>query len=262
MGEAIYRMRKGLSLRRLQGENHSFSPLQIDPEIKKVLSQKFTYLGRGRQCFAFESEDKKTVLKFPRTDIYRLPFYIRALASQDEQQKMLDEKNGRKAFIYDSFGLAQNELQEITGVLYTHLAPTEDTGDKLELIDSLGIKHLLPLNSSIFLIQEKHPLWTASFNLAKNKQEKDRILNALIDAIVKRAKKGILNRDRSFLKNYGFDGETVYQIDVGSFFTSNEYSQEQAYQKSARDSIEPVYQWLEKEDPEMLPLLTERLNRL
>ena len=88
------------------------------------------------------------------------------------------------------------------------------------------------------------------------------MLNALVDAIVRRAKKGILNRDRSFLRNYGFEGGAVYQIDIGSFFTSKELDRESAYQKSARDSIEPIYQWLEKEDPKMLPLLSERLNRL
>ena len=33
-------------------------------ETKEILSQNFHYLTRGRECFIFESQDKKYVLKF------------------------------------------------------------------------------------------------------------------------------------------------------------------------------------------------------
>ncbi len=262
IGKGVYHARKGLSLRRVQGLEQTFSSSQVDPETKKTLSQDFYYLGRGRQCFAFESKDEKYVLKFPRTDIYRLPFWARAFGSHAYQKTLLESKEKRKRFIFESFHLAKEELQDITGVLFSHLGKSEKTTDTLSLIDALGFKHTLPLHSSIFILQEKHSLWTAAFLKAQDLREKERILNALVDAIMKRAQKGILNRDRSFLRNYGFDGEKVYQIDVGSFFRSKNLDSEQAYQKSARDSLEPIHEWLKKTDPEMLQVLNKRLTEL
>jgi hypothetical protein len=93
-----------------------------------------------------------------------------------------------------------------------------------------------------------------------NKKEAEQLLDALLDAIVERAQRGILNRDRSFLRNYGFDGQKAYQIDVGSFFHKPEMALEAVYEKSIRDSTDPVREWLAKTDPEMLPYFDKNLK--
>lgn len=261
-GQGVYYGRKGFSLRRVQGLEQTFSTSQVDPETKNILSQDFTYLGRGRQCFAFASKDEKYVLKFPRTDIYRVPFWARAFGSHVYQKTLFERKEEAKRFLFESFHLAKDELQDITGILFSHLGKSKQTTDTLSLIDALGFKHTLPIHASIFILQKKQSLWTAAFLNAETKKEKERILNALVEAIVKRAQKEILNSDRTFLSNYGFDGKVVYQIDVGSFFLHKTLTPEEAYQKSARDSLEPVHEWLKKKDPEILPTLNIRLAEL
>src|SRR3972149_6342176 len=45
-------------------------------EVKSVLSRKFHYLTRGRECFIFESEDKKYILKFFDSTRYYTKIYV------------------------------------------------------------------------------------------------------------------------------------------------------------------------------------------
>ena len=66
-----------------------------------------------------------------------------------------------------------------------------------------------------------------------------------------RAQKGIFNRDPSFLKNFGWDGEKSIQIDIGSFWSRSDLPKEEAYFLSLKEGIAPFRQWLDKIDPEM-----------
>jgi len=49
----------------------------VDPTlINNILSQPFYYLNRGRQCFVFESLDKKYVIKFYDKERFNLFYYF------------------------------------------------------------------------------------------------------------------------------------------------------------------------------------------
>lgn len=264
IGKGLYILRDGFSPRRLAYFN-STETSAVSEETKKILSQPFYFLGRGRQCFAFESHDGKYVLKCPRTDIYKLPFWARVLPVKDYRERSLSDKAYRHQFVFNSFHLAKEELQEETGTIAIHLGKSEPTNQQIILIDSLGIKHEVPLQTTIFILQHKRTLWTPVFLEAKknhNTNEQKRLLNALVDIVIQRAKKGILNRDRSFLRNYGFDGMKAYQIDVGDFFRLKEWDQTHVFQKAVRDTLAPVQEWLAETDPQMLDLLNARLDML
>ncbi len=259
-GKGLYCLKKGFSSRRI----HSLSLHTTDTfteEAKAALKQTFRFLGRGRQCFAFESEDGKYVLKFPRTDIYKTPFWARVLPVKAYRGRLEKEHAKREQFIVDSFHIAAKELQEQTAIVALHLGQS-DSKEKLTVIDAMGCKHRLPLGKTSFVLQQKHPLWTKAFLSALHQDKKDeakKILEALVEIITERASKGVLNRDRSFLRNYGFDGQKAYQIDVGSFFKNETMPLNAIYQKSLHDSIDPVQEWLSQIDPEMLEYLNAKL---
>ncbi len=264
VGEGLYLLRDGFSPRRLQ-TLPSQTLCSIDDQTKEILSQRFYFLGKGRQCFAFSSEDGKYVLKTPRTNIYKLPFWARALPVTATREKLRADKTYRRNFVFESFRLAHEELKNETGTMVLHLGKSAPSKETLTLIDPLGVSHHFPMDSTIFILQHKHPLWTHEFLKAKDSldtAEQTRLLNALVDCIIERSRKGCFTRDRSFLRNYGFDGVKAYQIDIGDLYKRKDLDPNWAFYKSVHDTLAPVQEWLANIDPPMLELLNERLQKL
>src|SRR5579872_5769568 len=82
----------------------------IDDDTKKILSQPFHYLGRGRQCFAFASEDGKYVLKCIRTDKFKAPFWTHIFPNiLKKKQSKIEQK---KYLVFESFRMANEELKD------------------------------------------------------------------------------------------------------------------------------------------------------
>lgn len=263
-GKALHFLKDGFSPRRIHSLPYAVEE-NFNDEAQKALQQTFRYIGRGRQCFAFASEDGKYVLKFPRTDIYKTPFWACALPVSTYRKRLEADHRKRETFILNSFKISYDELKEQTGLLAIHLGQSFSTGQWLTLIDAAHCKHRLPLESTSFVLQYKRPILMKAFSEAlqkKDVRQAEKVLDALLTAIVERASHGILNRDRSFLRNYGFDGEKAYQIDVGSFFKNPHLPPNEAYQKSIRDSVDPVREWLSQYSPEMIPYLNQKLKEI
>ncbi len=262
VGKGLYFLKKGFSLRHVQSLRKSVAD-QWDEETERALAQRFHYLAQGRQCFAFVSEDNKYVLKLLRTDIYQLPFWARVLPCPALREKILADRAEREDFILNSIQIAFETLRDQTALIATHLGQSPSRGQTLTLIDALGCKHTLPLEKTAFALQYRHPLLMNAFQKARqtgNQTHAEHILSALITTITERGKKGVLNQDRSFLRNYGFDGEKAYQIDIGTFFRKEELTSQAAFEKSARDSLGAIRDWMVANDPAMIPYLDQKLD--
>lgn len=254
IGEEIHRIKGGFSPRRIQSLDVQLNE-GWNEEAKRAIQQPFHFIGRGRQCFAFESQDGKYVLKIPRTDIYKTPFWARVLPVHSYRTKLEAKHRAKQQFILESFRISFYELKNQTGLLAIHLGQAPISEKKITLIDASGWRHHVQLVKLPFLLQYKKPILMDSFLKALGKgdrKEAGKILDALLTTITERASKGILNLDRRFIDNYGYDGEIAFQIDVGSFFKKPDLNPSEAYEKSLRDSIDPVKEWLGKLDPEML----------
>lgn len=248
VGKLLYLSKKGFSARRVE-RTLSSAVTDWNKSADPAIKQKFYYLGRGRQCFAFASEDGEYVLKLPRSDIYQTPFWMRALPCFETRAACQKEKLRRKHFIMDSFRIAANEMKKETGTLSLHLDKTFYEGRQIHLVDPLGISLKLPADRVSFILQKKQPILMKAFADALEKEQKAdavRILAAFIDVVLEREKKGIGNKDGSFLKNYGYDGKLGYQIDIGSFFKRSDGL------ASIHDSLHPVRAWLTETNPDML----------
>lgn len=264
VGKGLYFLKKGFSLRRIHPLSHIVSSDWSD-EANQALAQPYRYLGRGRQCFAFESLDGQYVVKLPRTDIYQIPLWARLLPAHSYRKQHQASHAKQEAFVLKSFQIAYDELREQTALLAMHLGQSEPKGQTLTLIDALGTTHHLPVERTAFVLQYKRPLLMKAFREAMDRgdrPEAEHLLDALIAVVKARGEKGILNRDRSFLRNYGYDGAQAYQIDVGSFFRKEDLAPEAAYQKSIRDSLGAVHDWLAKTYPDMVPVLDAKLARI
>jgi len=220
-----------------------------DHNIDCIIKQPFTYADRGRQCFAFVSQDGEYILKIPRTDVYQVPFWLRTLPLGSLREKVSIQKEANKRFVFNSFQIGYENLKELTGILFLHLKKTAPTNQTLTLIDSLGYKYRVKAHEIAFILQKKQSLLIPAFldALAQgNRSEGERILTSLAEAMIARGQKGIGNKDSAFLKNYGFNGRDGFLIDIGSFYYNKDTS------RSIYDSIQPVRKWLETIDAEML----------
>ncbi len=266
IGKGLYFARGGWSPRRFQSLEKPLPMIPApDAATRKILSQPFYYLGRGRQCFAFTSKDGKYVLKCPRTNIYNLPFWARVLPVSEYRKKQLKDKAWRQEFIFGSFRLAKEELQDITGVIATHLGESDPINEKITLVDAFGCSYDFPMEKMLFILQHKYSLWAPVFlGATKNNDitEQKRLLNGFIDTVIYRAKKGILDRDRSFVRNYGINGEKVCEIDIGAFFQLKDRDKTQIFQKAVHETLAAMQEWLAKENPQMVEFVKERLENL
>jgi hypothetical protein len=262
-GEGLHYIKGGFSPRRIQSLDVDLTE-GWNEETQRTINQTFYFVGRGRQCFAFQSQDGKYILKIPRTDIYKTPFWVRALPIRSYRAQLEARHEAKKQFILESFRISFYELKNQTGLLAIHLGSSPKSGRTITLVDASGWKHNMQLDKLPFLLQYKKPILIDSFLQALktgNQNEAGKILDALVAAITERASKGILNLDRRFIDNYGYDGEKAFQIDVGSFFKKPDLTLPDAREKSLRDSIDPVKEWLTELYPEMLNYLDLSINK-
>lgn len=265
LGKGWYWIRNGFSIARMQGWTQELVGSWWDQEADTAIAQKFYYLGRGRQAFAFVSEDGKYVLKFPRADIYKIPFWLRALPFEKKRERQISRKAIREAEILYSFQLAIDELQESTAIVALNCSKnrtsTSEEGRRVTVVDKIGRSFELSLDHTYFILQKKKQLFRDAIVEAASKEGTagvERVMDALFAVIVERTAKGILNRDGSFLRNYGFDEERAYQTDVGSFFKVPEQPMKSVYFHSMELSVKPIRRWMKQTHPEWLAMLDER----
>lgn len=241
-----------------------------EKDLSIFFQSPYHYLGRGRQCYVFVSQDDKYVLKIPRFDRYRLPFFWKAMPSFYDRKKksIFLGRRDRLDFVLESFRLSAEELSEETAVLFLHFHQTSSLPARFVIYDRLHRPFTIDLNQTAFVLQEKKQLMMPLFlqTLRENRTEDaQKLLLAFLDIIDKRAQKGIFNRDPSFLKNFGWDGSKSIQIDIGSFWRKTQLSAQEAYSLSLIEGSGRVREWLAQTDPEMLRFyeehLKERLNR-
>lgn len=233
-----------------------------ESRIAALMQGPYEYLGRGRQCYVFGSQDGRYVIKIPRFDRYRLPFFWQAMPGHFERKKrgILQGRLNRLYFTMESFKIAGTDLREETAVLYLHLQQTENLPKKFVVRDRLHRSYELDLNRTAFILQEKKELMMPGFLQALqsgDRETAEKMLVAFLDTIDRRAQKGIFNRDPSFLKNFGWDGAKSIQIDIGSFWRKPDVSGQMAHDDSLIEGSARIREWLSSVDSEML----ERYNR-
>ena len=235
----------------------------ISEEAKKALCQSYRYIGRGHQCYAFASEDGQYVLKLPRTDRYQTPFWMQFFPEK-RKEKEEDVQHREKALL-ESFRISYEELSDQTALLAFRMGSGSENLGNLQIQDRLGRSYVLPVHQTPFLLQRKFPILMRCFESALDKgkrEEAAQILDRFLEAIYDRAMRGVLNKDPSFMRNFGYDGTKAYQIDVGSFYRKEGIAGFVAFHRSIKDTIGPVRQWLKMKDPDLEAHLDEKLHEL
>lgn len=245
------------------------SPWRIDtppPHLESLLSQKYTYLAKGKQSYVFISEDKEHVLKLfkPLAPFLEIPFFgkklhiglakipfVKSLCIDYTSPFYQKTRDLEFQSYLNSFFL----LSEETQLEYVHLATTHHLQKKICIFDKIGILHTIDLDSTCFLIQKKTDLlYPTLAKLLKNKEtEKSKtLLKNFVEFYFHLIEKGIVN-PTTLEKNIGCIDLQPIQIDVGRVLRpqdlnlqSPEVPLSQIYKSTSH-----MKKWLKFKDPEL-----------
>ncbi len=193
----------------------------MDPHlVQRIFGQSFHYLGKGHQCFAFESEDGQYVLKLPIHARFLPPFWLRYLPVYGEyyRSKKILKDYYKLAKDARSYLLAYKRFPFETALVHVHLNRTDDLYHQAVVIDKMNIPHSLDLDQTEFILQRKaEPLLPMIERWMEegHPEQAHHALSQLICLFHKRYAAGIEDRESLIEGNFGILGEHVVQIDIG-----------------------------------------------
>lgn len=234
--------------------------------VDSILSQRFTYLGKGCQSYVFLSQDRQYVLKFFKYQRFRTQPWLDYLSFipwvERYRQEKIAKKQRRLNGFFNSWRIAFDELQEHTGLLYVHLNKTNHLNKVLTITDKMGFEHYLELDQMEFLLQKKvQMLGPYIKELMSNGQteEAKQLITNIIELVLWENQRGLADNDHALMQNTGIvDGKPVH-IDVGQFFSSDKIKEPAIYKQELFTKTFRFREWLRKEYPELAQFLEEKL---
>lgn len=237
-----------------------------DPSLKKVqsiLSQPFTFLDSGGQCYSFVSKDGEYVLKFFKLHHMRPQSWEDALLPPYFREKYQKQRMKRLCTLFSSCKLAYDRFPEGTGLLYLHLNKTDFLCTKLKLFDPIGVVHTLDLDQMEFALQKKAVMAYPALKALAESKEIDaakKRLASLLDLILARCHAGIADHDAR-QRNFGFVGDQAIEIDLGSFSVNESLKTETSSQKALLKESAKLRQFVKKYTPELTDFFEEHLQK-
>ena len=232
----------------------------VPKDLDAILTQPFTYLGRGKQSFVFLSDDQTIVLKLFNNRYQRKIFWFSWLPFSQDKVAYLQSKLG---LLCTSYELAFNKLRNKTGLLYLHLSPTKHIKRTVTLIDKLGIAHPIPLDTTGFALQKRGTLAYAhlSYLMQEGKKEEAiRSLHSMLNLILSRCKLGIADNDPLIRTNLGFLDSAPFYIDIGPFSKDKREQEKETYVPEIVKITTSLRHWLETHHPSLVSPFEEMVS--
>lgn len=267
---------RGFTISHIQGappENFVWKPPTLSQDelesVKTTLSQPFTFLASGGQCYVFLSQDQKVVLKLFKYHRLQVPSVLKKISlpsfMDGYRVQFIKEREKKYEAFFQSCAIAYEELREETGLLYLHLGEAELKLPSLTLIDKLGIHHVLKTDQLSFALQKHADLTLSTLQQLieqNNLQDAQEKIASLLKLLSIRCQKGIGDSDSGIKRNFGtFENHALY-LDIGSF-TKNESLKDPTYQheelilKTAH-----LKRWLLKHAPTLVPFYQTSIDHI
>lgn len=243
---------KGFTLKKITSHHTADPKWGVEQDLEKetlatYLQGPYTYLGSGNHTYAFESPDKKTVIKFFKQKHMRTSDFFISSKTKKRREKERDDS-------FSSYKIAYEKLKEETGLLYLHLNKTSHLDTTLTLIDQEGKSLAVSLDDMEFYLQKKGVLALEYLEGLFQEKAYDKAILAvrsLLHLIATRNQKGLYDKDLQFFKNFAFvDGEPI-EIDIGEF--RNDVPIAPTYQELEAVSAE-LKQFIDKNAHEFSPI--------
>lgn len=225
----------------------------LSEEASQALSQPYCYLGKGKQAFAFVSEDGKWVVKFFNHRYFKLPFWAVLLA----EEKIKREK--RRKFYEKSYGIAAKTLQEETGIVYLHQGKSPSPLPQLHATDNLHRSHRIDLNKTPFVLQRRaFPFYPALE--AMTPEELDVRIDQFLSLIATRIDRKIGDIDHNVKDNFGILEGKVIHLDPGRLYYEEALWEEEKLKYEWWSATHQFRKWLMKNAPGKITSFDERIE--
>jgi len=241
--------------------NHSIvdslpSSVSVSPseESFRALLQPYRYLGKGRQCYVFVSEDGKSVIKFFNQKYITLPWYGKWL--QGERSK----REQRQKFARESYSIAWDEDSEI---LYVHLGKSEKPLPFLPITDKASRFFWIDLNAVSFVLQKKgEPFYPAleSMYLSKGSDGLKEGIRQFVTLIAHRIEKKIADADQDVEHNFGVIDGKIFHLDPGRLFFEENLWQPDMLRQEWWRATHRFRRWLLQKYPDFVSFLDSAIE--
>lgn len=225
--------------------------------LKQILNQPFSYIGKGAQCYAFASEDSEYVLKFFKFKHLKPNLLVESLPSippfKNYKQNCIERKKRKLISVFNGYDLAFRENRQTSELIYLHLLPTEYLHLKVTVIDKLGLKRTINLDDVVFLVQKKgETLRTRLRQLLNQKQIKEakEAMASIVEMYISEYKKGIFDHDHGVLHNTGFIGNQPFHLDVGKLNQDDRMKEIQYYKADLEHVLWKMDVWIQAYYPQ------------
>lgn len=240
--------------------------------LKKIMGQKFYYLGKGAQVYAFGSEDGQYVIKFFKFKHLRPSLLIELIPPLGPLKKFKEDNIKRKLRkregVFAGHALAYVHDKLYSGLLYLHFNPTDHLDLKVEVVDKIGRSHFINLDPTVFVVQKRGITLRESFQ--KDFERKDVASAAskgarILDMYVAEYQQGVYDRDHGISHNTGFIGDLPFHLDVGKFAPVESSLPLDFFLHDLSHVADKLKEWVHKNYPEQFPefekLINEHLER-
>lgn len=234
--------------------------------VDAILSQKFYYIGKGAQAYAFGSDDGKYVIKFFKFKHLKPSWLVNSLPSippfNDYKKKLSSRKQRKLIGVFNGHKLAYDLDKENSGLIYIQLNPSHQH-QMIRLYDKLGLERNFDLADIVYVIQEKGVTLKTLFSEILNKGDlydiKHRI-GQIFDLYLSEYKKGIFDHDHGVMHNTGFVGNKPIHMDVGKFHADKEFKNPENYQPDLILIAEKMNDWFKIYYPQYSDQMTSAIE--
>jgi len=246
-------------------------PHDEQAQLDTILDQKYYYLGKGAQSFAFLSQDGDYVLKLFKFKHLKPSWLIEMLPSVGLLKRVQEEEKTRKYLklesVFSGYQLAYNLHKKDSGLLFVHLNKNEGPGKKVRIQDKINLWHELDLNELIYVLQKKAVTTRQEMinllsqgNVATAVQR----VNQIFDLYLTEYAKGIYDRDHGVMHNTGFvhDSASVYPIhlDTGKLSPNESMKSANVYRPDLEKIVYKFNLWFSENYPQYYPELHKAME--
>lgn len=239
-------------------------------QANEILKQPFKYLGKGFQCYAFESIDGNYVLKFFRHQRLRLPDFVASfpdlpLVKDYKANKEIDFQK-RIRYLFNGMKTGFANARHETAFLYVHLNKTEGLHNSVTIFDKIGRKYVVELDKVEFLLQRKARLIKPTLNelmaAGKVDEAKQRI-DQIFELFVTCSKKGIHDSDGALIRkdNLGYLEDRCIYIDAGKLSIKRSIQTKEGFTRDLK-RLRPLEKWLEDTHPALAARFVEKRDEV
>ena len=270
---AFLKRTKGFCLKKISS-HHSYHPhwdtgplTQVQQQIlDQLTSNPCTYLSSGKECYVFESHDKKLVIKFFKQNHMKTKSFLTPIENFLPPFLKIreQEKRWRHTYLrhktFSSYWIAYHHLFDKTGVVYLHLNPTSYLNKNIKLILPNGQEKTLSLDTFEFLLQKRAQSVFDHLHAFLEKHEIQKAkegICSILDLIIDLKIRGIENDDGNCRANLGFIDNQAILIDIGELhLRPPTYPKLEEFKRVTSDLSE----FLQQNCPELLPFLKQQID--